>query len=203
MSTTPRITLLGAETGKIKAISEPLAVYRVTDLEGEQIAARFVLVPPRMERICASVAAWYIGQTLGARGTQNDIEEEKQLLMLSYALRRDDGHYKSQVFPFPSVLSADGLTFKPDNELLVLVRDADVRLYCAQADVLWVDYLNFKATQFPDVATKEALGQLLEDAQKKSLSALLLEHGYWKVTRLARGLVRAIAASRSGTTGAG
>ena len=203
MHTTPRITLLGAETGKIKAISEPLAVYRVTDLEGEQIAARFVLVPPRMERICASVAAWYIGQTLGARGTQNDIEEEKQLLMLSYALRRDDGHYKSQVFPFPSVLSADGLTFKPDNELLVLVRDADVRLYCAQADVLWVDYLNFKATQFPDVATKEALGQLLEDAQKKSLSALLLEHGYWKVTRLARGLVRAIAASRSGTTGAG
>ena len=64
MSTTPRITLLGAETGKIKAIGEPLAVYRVADLEGEQIAARFVLVPPRMERICASVAAWYIGRHL-------------------------------------------------------------------------------------------------------------------------------------------
>ena len=76
-------------------------------------------------------------------------------------------------------------------------------MFCAQVDALWVDYLNFKATQFPDVATKEALGQLLEDAQKKSLSALLLEHGYWKVTRLARGLARAIEASRSGTTGAG
>ena len=63
---------------------------------------------------------------------------------------------QSQVFPFPSVLSADGLTFKPDNDLLVLVRDADVRLYCAQADVLWVDYLNFKATQFPMMATKSA-----------------------------------------------
>ena len=40
----------------------------------------------------------------------------------------------------------------------------------------------------PMWATKEALGQLLEDAQK-SLSAPLLEHGHWKVTRLARGLV--------------
>ena len=204
MQTTPRITLLGAETGKIKAISEPIQVFKVDPAtgDGEAIAARFVFVPPRIEQMCRSVARWYMTRLLNGSPTEADIEDQQRLLMLSYSLRYDKAP-QEQVFRFPAVVGKDEVSFKPSEELYLVIRDCDIHMFCAQVDALWVDYLNFKATQFPDVATKEALGQLLEDAQKKSLSALLLEHGYWKVTRLARGLARAIEASRSGTTGAG
>ena len=76
-------------------------------LEGEQIAARFVLVPPRMERICARSRHGTSGRHLEREERRTTLREEKQLLMLSYALRRDDGHYKSQVFRFPCALPMD------------------------------------------------------------------------------------------------
>ncbi|MBP9803676.1 MAG: hypothetical protein KBE22_02065 [Candidatus Accumulibacter sp.] len=170
--------------------------------EGECIAARFVFVPPRIEQMCRSVAIWYMSRVLNGSPTESDIDAEQRLLMLSYSLRRDDAG-REQVFRFPAVLGPDGISFKPSEELLLLIRDCEIHLQCAQAEDLWVDYLNFKNTQFPTVATQEALGQLLEDAQKKSLSALLSEHGYWKVIRLARGLVGALAASKRGSGGAG
>ena len=204
MSAAPRITLLGAERGKIKGISEPIEVIKMDPQtgEGECIAARFVFVPPRIEHMCRSVAIWYMSRVLNGSPTESDIDAEQRLLMLSYSLRRDDAG-REQVFRFPAVLGPDGISFKPSEELLLLIRDCEIHLQCAQAEDLWVDYLNFKNTQFPTVATQEALGQLLEDAQKKSLSALLSEHGYWKVIRLARGLVGALAASRRGSGGAG
>lgn len=204
MSAAPRITLLGAERGKIKGISEPIEVIKMDPQtgEGECIAARFVFVPPRIEQMCRSVAIWYMSRVLNGSPTESDIDAEQRLLMLSYSLRRDDAG-REQVFRFPAVLGPDGISFKPSEELLLLIRDCEIHLQCAQAEDLWVDYLNFKNTQFPTVATQEALGQLLEDAQKKSLSALLSEHGYWKVIRLARGLVGALAASRRGSGGAG
>jgi len=204
MSAAPRITLLGAERGKIKGISEPIEVIKMDPQtgEGECIAARFVFVPPRIEQMCRSVAIWYMSRVLNGSPTESDIDAEQRLLMLSYSLRRDDAG-REQVFRFPAVLGPDGISFKPSEELLLLIRDCEIHLQCAQAEDLWVDYLNFKNTQFPTVATQEALGQLLEDAQKKSLSALLSEHGYWKVIRLARGLVGALAASKRGSGGAG
>ena len=204
MNAAPRITLLGAERGKIKGISEPIEVIKMDPQtgEGECIAARFVFVPPRIEQMCRSVAIWYMSRVLNGSPTESDIDAEQRLLMLSYSLRRDDAG-REQVFRFPAVLGPDGISFKPSEELLLLIRDCEIHLQCAQAEDLWVDYLNFKNTQFPTVATQEALGQLLEDAQKKSLSALLSEHGYWKVIRLARGVVGALAASRRGSGGAG
>ena len=204
MNPAPRITLLGAERGKIKGISEPIEVIKMDPQsgEGECIAARFVFVPPRIEQMCRSVAIWYMSRVLNGSPTESDIDAEQRLLMLSYSLRRDDAG-REQVFRFPAVLGPDGISFKPSEELLLLIRDCEIHLQCAQAEDLWVDYLNFKNTQFPTVATQEALGQLLEDAQKKSLSALLSEHGYWKVIRLARGLVGALAASKRGSGGAG
>ena len=204
MNAAPRITLLGAERGKIKGISEPIEVIKMDPQtgEGECIAARFVFVPPRIEQMCRSVAIWYMSRVLNGSPTESDIDAEQRLLMLSYSLRRDDAG-REQVFRFPAVLGPDGISFKPSEELLLLIRDCEIHLQCAQAEGLWVDYLNFKNTQFPTVATQEALGQLLEDAQKKSLSALLSEHGYWKVIRLARGLVGALAASKRGSGGAG
>ena len=200
----PRITLLGAERGKIKGISEPIEVIKVDPQtnEGECIAARVVFVPPRIEQLCRSIAIWYMSRLLNGNPTESDIEAEQRLLMLSYSLRRDDAG-REQVFRFPAVMGADGVSFKPSEELLLLVRDCEIHLQGAQTEDLWVDYLNFKNTQFPTVATNEALGQLLEDAQKKSLAALLLEHGYWKVIRLARGLVGVLAASKRGSGGAG
>ncbi len=204
MNAAPRITLLGADRGKIKGISEPIEVIKMDPQsgEGECIAARFVFVPPRIEQMCRSVAIWYMSRVLNGSPTESDIDAEQRLLMLSYSLRRDDAG-REQVFRFPAVLGPDGISFKPSEELLLLIRDCEIHLQCAQAEDLWVDYLNFKNTQFPTVATQEALGQLLEDAQKKSLSALLSEHGYWKVIRLARGLVGALAASKRGSGGAG
>ena len=204
MNAAPRITLLGAERGKIKGISEPIEVIKMDPQtgEGECIAARFVFVPPRIEQMCRSVAIWYMSRVLNGSPTESDIDAEQRLLMLSYSLRRDDAG-REQVFRFPAVLGPGGISFKPSEELLLLIRDCEIHLQCAQAEDLWVDYLNFKNTQFPTVATQEALGQLLEDAQKKSLSALLSEHGYWKVIRLARGLVGALAASKRGSGGAG
>lgn len=202
---TPKITLLGAETGRIKAVSEPLTAYKL-DISGQDadpISARFVYVPPRIEHMCGAVAAWYVSKLMGRNATQQAVEEEKQLLLVSYALRRDDGQYRQQVFQFPAVLDKDGVTFKPDDDLFVLLRDSEIHMSAVGAEGLYVDYLSFKQTQFPDVATGDNLAALLEDAKKKSLIALLSEHGYWRVIRLARGLVRAMVASGNGTGGAG
>ena len=109
MSTTPRITLLGAETGKIKAISEPLAVYRVADLEGEQIAARFVLVPPRMERICARSRHGTSGRHLEREERRTTLRRKATPHAVVCSAARRWTLQKPGV-PFPSVLSADGLT---------------------------------------------------------------------------------------------
>lgn len=205
MQQTPKITLLGAETGRVKAISEPLTAYKLdaTGQEADPIAARFVYVPPRIEHMCGALAAWYVSKLMGANATPQAIEEEKQLLLVSYALRRDDGQFRQHVFAFPAVLDKDGVTFRPDDDLFLLVRDSEIHTAAIEAERLFVDYLSFKQTQFPDVATSANLAALLEDAKKKSLLTLLSEQGYWRVIRLARGLVRAMAASASGSGGAG
>ena len=111
------------------------------------------------------VAAWYIGRTTQCRARKTTSKGKNNSDVVMY-LRRDVAITKPDR-PFPSVLSADGLTFKPNNELLVLVRDTDVRL-TPQADMLWVDYLGIlKATQFPMLSQPEALGQLLERSKSR------------------------------------
>lgn len=192
MSSTPRITLLGADRGKIKAVSEPLEVYRLTDAasqDAECVTARFVMVPPRIEHMCRAIAAWYCRKLLGEQTTESDIEEEKRLLMVSYALRVDDGSNREQVFPFPNVLDAKGVEFKPHDDLFMLVRDSEIHTRGVQTHLLFTDYANFVETQFPSTVDRESLAALLDDAKKKSLATLLSDHGYWKVVRLARGLV--------------
>ena len=190
MSTTPQSPRRSRKPARSRLSVNRFTVYRVADLEGEQqIALGLYLYRHGWSGSVPRSRHGYIGQKLGARGTQNDIEEESN----SSCCRMLCGATMDTTKPgVPvSLCSADGLTFKPDNDLLVLVRDADVRLYCAQADVLWVDYPNFaKATQFPDVTAAKALGQLLEDAQKKVAKCPAVRARYWKVTRLARGLVR-------------
>lgn len=199
--------LAGAERGRVRLLSQSLTVFRAKlDEQGEpadveQLNARFKWVPPHVEDLCKAAAEFYLRRLLERAPTPDQIDEEKQLLMISWALRADDGIYKTQVFPFPAIMDGNGLQ-KKDDLLFGIIREAAVRRQCTQRDLLWEDYRVFKALEFPTVAGDwEAL---LADAQKKSLATFVSEQGFWPVARLARGLaVAALAQSGSMNGGAG
>lgn len=199
--------LQGAQLGGVRLVSEPLQVFRATTDKGEDVEllqGRLRWVPPRIENLCRAIAEFYLRQLLARIPTDEMVSDEQQLLMVSWALRVDDGTYADQVFPFPAVLAQDQVSLLPkDEQLFMVVRDCAVHMRCPQGPELWADYQTFRRTEFPTVASDKQLDQLLEDAQKKSLRTLLSEHGFWKVVRLARGLDVALRGSAAGSGTAG
>lgn len=200
--------LQGAENGRVRLISEPLTIFRAKMNGGdaddvEQLSARFRWVPPHVEDICRACAEFYLTRLLQRRPTEEQIEEEKRLLMISWALRQDDGSYKTQVYAFPNQVLDNGALQKKDDLLFEALRDAPVRKQCTQRDWLWTDYQTFMAAEFPTVVTEDKWEELLESAQKKSLTTLLSEHGYWPVVRLLRGLAIGQQAASMPSSGGG
>lgn len=184
----------GAERGRVRLVSNSLNVFRAKlDLQGEaedveQIPARFKWVPPHIEDICRAAAEFYLTRLLQRRPTPDQLDDEQHLLMISWALRIDDGVYKTQVYPFPNNI-LDGTSFQRKDELLYeILRDANVRKQCTQRDWLWQDYVTFQQAEFPTIVSEEGWEQLLEDAKKKSLVTLYSERGFWPLVRLLRGL---------------
>lgn len=200
--------LHGAERGRVRLVSEPLTVFRAATNGGdaddvEQVIARFRWVPPHVEDICRACAEFYLAKLLQRRPTDEQIEEEKRLLIISWALRLDDGAFKTKVFPFPDEIMEKGALQKKDDLLFETLRDAPVRKQCAQRDWLWSDYQTFLQAEFPTIVTQDKWEELLESAQKKSLTDLLSEHGYWPVVRLLRGLALGQQAASMTTNGGG
>lgn len=199
----------GAETGRVKLISEPLTVYKAvagddgSACDVEQVRARFRWIPPAVEAICKAAADFYMRQLLQRQPSEEQIADEQRLLMISWALRIDDGTYKTHVFPFPTAILDKGALQQKDQLLFGTINDSEVRKSCTQADVLWGDYQAFCRLEFPSVVTDDAWEGMLEDAKKKSLVTLLSERGYWPVLRLARGLTGLMGAFASGNGGAG
>jgi len=199
----------GAETGRVRLISEPLTVYKAVSgddgsaCDVEQVRARFRWIPPSVEAICKAAADFYTTRLLQRKPTEDQIADEQRLLMISWALRADDGTYKTHVFPFPTAILEKGALQQKDQLLFETINDADVRKFCTQADVLWADYETFRRLEFPSTVTDDQWEGMLADAQKKSLVTLLSERGYWQVLRLARGLNEVMARSGAGNGGAG
>ena len=201
------MNLQQAPQGKVKTISQPIRVFRAVEDRGdnfEEVRARFRWVPPRIEFLCRALAEYFLRWTLNREPSEDLINDEQHLLMVSYALRIDDGEFKTQVFPFPHVMGADGVTLLPKDEALVVaIRDCAVHVRCPQGPDLWQDYKVFLRTEFPTVVSDKEMDELLEDAKKKSLMTLVSERGFWKVVRLARGLAVAMHGSVTGTGNAG
>lgn len=203
--------LHGAEHGRVRLLSEPLTIFRAklgpngADADDvDQVIARFRWVPPHVEDICRACAEFYLTRLLQRRPTEEQIETDRQLLMISWSLRLDDGVYKTQVYPFPNEAIDGGALQRKDDALFDTLRNAAVRKQCTQREMLWVDYKTFERTEFPTVVTDEKWEELLESAQKKSLTTLFSEHGYWPVLRLLRGLAvgqQAVSMSPSGGGG--
>jgi hypothetical protein len=201
------VKLQGAETGRVRLISEPLQVFRATEKgdDVEALTAAFRWIPPRIESLCRALAEFYLRQSLQRVPTDDLILETQHLLMISWSLRTGEAKgYADQVFAFPGVMASDGVTLLPKDDLLFArIRDCDVLNRCPQGPDLWMDYETFRRSEFPTVANDKQFAELLEEAKKKPLLTLVLDHGYWKVARLARGLSEALRAQGHGNGIAG
>jgi hypothetical protein len=184
----------GAERGRVRLVSEPLTIFRAKlDEQGEaadveQLVGRFKWVPPRIESICGAAAEFYLTKLLQRKPTLAQVEEEQHLLMISWALRLDDGIYKTQIYPFPNGILEDTSFQRKDELLFSTLRDAAVHAQCTQADWLWQDYITFQQNEFPTIVSQEGWEALLADAKKKSLETMYSERGYWPLVRLLRGM---------------
>lgn len=198
------MTLQGAAEGKRSIVSEPFTVYVVEGDNVREERARFRFIPPRIEHVCRAVAEYYWRAMLGPtrQPTADMVDDEQHLLLMSWAIRKDDGVYKDRVYEFPSVLLADGVTLiERDEDFYKRVRDCDVHMKCPNAVDLWMDYDVFRRNEFPPVASDAQLVQILEDAKKKPVLTLLSQLGFWPLVRLLRGLESALRASSAPGSG--
>jgi len=187
--------LAGAERGRVRLRSEPLTAIVVTTAadgtpEGDppEVLARLLWVPPKVETICRQAAFIYLRTLSGGEPTAEDAQQETQRLMLSWALRRDDGVYKTQVYPFPDILQ-DGLRLKPAARIYDALYDAAVRTTCPHADELWAAYQTFAAAEFPPFLTDAQWRDLVTAGKESTLETLALRDDFWQILRALPGLV--------------
>lgn len=197
--------LQGAESGKVKLISQPIEVLLVTDgLDADVHAARMRWVPPLVHSICRAASDFYLSRLYGRSPTAAELEQDQKLVAMSWSCVQDDGAYKTPVFAFPDIIDPRTRCLVQKDDLLFdAMHDAAIRRQCAAPAVLVNAYDDFQLTEFPDHATEEQLEALFEEAKKKSLVTLLSERGYWTILRSLRGMGRRAAESARGNTGAG
>ncbi len=196
--------LAGAETGRLRLISNPIQVAVVDGEEAQLVYGRLRWVPPKVEVVCKLAAEFYLRQlSSGAQLGAEDIEEEQRRLMVSWSLRKDDGSFSEQVFPFPAIVDESSRLLPKDELLYKALHDADIRQRAVDADQIWRDYETFKLAELPPLPTNEQLEELYEEAKKKSLTTLLLERDYWSVLRALRGMQSRARASAPTSTGGG
>lgn len=199
------MNLQGAEKGRVRLISEPIQVAVVNEAgdEATMVFGRLRWVPPKVETVCRLAAAFYLGRLGGRAPAESDLIEEQQRLMMSWALRRDDGQAREFIFAFPDILDEKVQLHQKDELLFNNLHDAEIRNRCADVDQIWRDYQLFLQTELPPLPTDAQIAELLEDAKKKSLLTLLSERDFWSVLRALRGLADQLRASGTGNTGGG
>lgn len=183
--------LSGAEKGRVQLMSAPIDVAVADGSLGASVkSARLVWVPPKVEAVCRAAAGFYLGQLYGRAFAREDLEAEQRLLMMSWALREDDGLWKTQVFAFPALMDDKNRLVEKDEILYQSLHDAAIRSSCVDPAALWSAYEDFRLAEFPPFPTAEQERELFEEAKKNTMLTLLSKHGWWKLLRALRGMER-------------
>lgn len=195
-------TLAGAELpqnrGKSRPESNPLDAIVVTDEGVKYVKARFIWAPPAIEDRCRAAAVRYLRTAWGEELIpDSDIGREKAMLIVSWALRRDDDR-DTQVYPWPS----NCFNAATGEWNLKALREATIRTTCPNIDELWQEYLLFKESEFPPRWTEQQWRDLVSEGKEHSLQTLLSRHGFLQILRALPGLA-ATYARLSPTTGDG
>lgn len=195
-------TLAGAEQpgnhGRSRPESNAVNAIVVTDKGPTYVKGRFVWAPPRIEDYCRAGAVQYLRSIWRDEPIpEKDINREKALLLLSWALRRDDDPTRNaQVYPWPG--NAFNATTGEWN--IPALRSAAIREACPNIDELWNDYQVFAISEFPPSWKPEQWRELVAAGKELSLETLLSRHGFLPILRALPGLAAAYATS-SPTTG--
>jgi len=189
------MNLAGAERGKVRLKSEPLtAIIVPTAADGtpegdpQEVPARLLWVPPKVETLCRQAALVYLRTLAGGEPAADDVLQEERRLMLSWALRRDDGVHKTQVYPFPDILQ-EGLRLKPAAKLYDALYDAPIRNTCPNIEELWAAYQAFQQSEFPPFLSDAQWRDLVSAGKSCTLETLALRDDFWPILRALPGLV--------------
>lgn len=161
------------------------------------VRARFAWAPPRVEDFCRAGAVKYLRTFWGDDEVipEKDVNREKALLILSWALRREDDR-EQQVYPWP----ANAFNSTTGEWNIKALREAAIRDQCPNIDELWQDYRVFADSEFPPKWTPQQWRALVEEGKELSLATLLSRRGFLQILRALPGLA-ALYATSSVTTG--
>jgi hypothetical protein len=189
--------LHGAEFGKVRLKSDLIMAIVVktapdgtpTEDDPEVVPARLIWVPEHIEDLCEAGAILYLQDMLRQDPGDEQVQKQKQLLMLSWALRKDLPGLKEQVYPFPVGALEDGTWLRNRDMRFTAMKEAAIRKQCPNAGTLWRMYQAFRDAEFPSVVSEKDFMELYEAGKKQSLQTLACKDDSWKLRLALPGLV--------------